>query len=168
MTAQHFNLYSTVKYFAGRAGSLTTLANLAIYFTTVAHLCCFRVLSKYAHADLYAHFAWMINRIPVSNDVRFRPGCHRDLSQTSRNCRLRRSVDLVFMAAKGSTESCVWSSLFPFISYQSCTIRVCRDCCDSWPILVQRCYLATCRDPKQPGKASPPLVTLPCPRREAI
>lgn len=74
MTAQHFNLYSTVLYFAGWAGSLATLANLAIYFTTVAHLRCFRVLSKYAHADLYAHFAWMINRIPVSNDVRFGPG----------------------------------------------------------------------------------------------
>lgn len=67
-------LHSTVLYFAGRKGSLATLANLAIYFTTVAHLRCFRVLSKYAHADLFVHFAWMINRIPVTNDVRFRPG----------------------------------------------------------------------------------------------
>lgn len=88
----------------------------------------------------------------------------RSLSQTSSQCRLCRSVDLVLMAAKGSTKPCVWCSLFPFTSYQSPY----NSCFVGIEFVDLRCYLATCRDPKQPGKTSPPLVTLPCPRREAI
>jgi hypothetical protein len=60
MTAQNPQAVAVqVSYFAGRTGSLarwlpgsTTLANLAIYLTTVAHLGLFQKssLSKYAHA----------------------------------------------------------------------------------------------------------------------